>query len=259
VGSTVRLYRHLDDRAEISLQSTAEASTLRTFFETDPTELLAAAAEATKTLEPRPGTETEAMLAATLASARTAFLETAAPRGVFKEIDADEFEAVYRGRGDNDEPSPVQEVAAGSQFLALFAVTLGEAVSSRIRDLFAARELAEGYLLDQIASFTADALAQASARRFEAAVGAPGLAVLPYSPGYCGWAVSGQHALFGRLRPDEIGITVNDSALMQPVKSVSGVLIAAPVAVHTFEPRFACCAACTTMECSERIASLLSE
>ena len=140
--------------------------------------------------------------------------------------------------------------------LALFAVTLGVQISERISALFDAGEFAEGYILDQVASFAADELADIAARRFQTDSARSDLAVLPYSPGYCGWHVSGQQALFAHLQPDEIGISLNDSCLMQPTKSVSGVLVLAPVEAHEFSPAFPCCATCTTLACQERAASL---
>jgi cobalamin-dependent methionine synthase I len=143
--------------------------------------------------------------------------------------------------------------------LALFAVTLGEGISNHIDSLFASGELAEGYILDQVASFAADELAQIAGRRFEADRGVDDQRVLPYSPGYCGWHVSGQRALFDHLQPEEIGITINDSCLMHPIKSVSGVLVLAPIEAHSFSPAFPCCATCTTLECQDRIASLRSQ
>lgn len=46
-----------------------------------------------------------------------------------------------------------------------------------------------------------------------------------FSPGYCGWHVSEQKKLFS-LFPDKnpCGITLTDSSLMLPIKSVSGVI-----------------------------------
>jgi hypothetical protein len=44
-----------------------------------------------------------------------------------------------------------------------------------------------------------------------------------YSPGYCGWATVEQHKLFSLL-PTTLGIRLTESALMQPVKSVSGII-----------------------------------
>ena len=45
-----------------------------------------------------------------------------------------------------------------------------------------------------------------------------------YSPGYCDWPVSDQHNLFSLLPAGFCGITLTSSALMVPVKSLSGVI-----------------------------------
>ena len=45
-----------------------------------------------------------------------------------------------------------------------------------------------------------------------------------FSPGYCGWNVSEQHKLFSLLPGNFCGIRLTESALMDPVKSVSGII-----------------------------------
>jgi cobalamin-dependent methionine synthase I len=47
---------------------------------------------------------------------------------------------------------------------------------------------------------------------------------LPYSPGYCGMALSEQRTLFDLFRDFDVGVTLSDSCLMQPLKSVSGLI-----------------------------------
>jgi hypothetical protein len=81
--------------------------------------------------------------------------------------------------------------------------------------------------------------------------------VLPYSPGYCGWHVSGQLALFDCLGPDEVGVELSESCLMRPLKSVSGVLVAAEPEVHTFVNDFPFCGDCVDHQCRERIARVV--
>jgi hypothetical protein len=81
--------------------------------------------------------------------------------------------------------------------------------------------------------------------------------VLPYSPGYCGWHITAQARLFEFLHPEDIGITLNSSYLMQPLKSVSGVLVAGKGEIHKFRPKFSFCADCKTHQCVERMASVL--
>ena len=209
-------------------------------------------------LEARDGSQAVAAVQSIIDRSREVFVDGAWPHGLFQSLAVTDFDQIYRGRGDNDDDTPLEHIVDEAASLALFAVTLGEEVSERISVLFDAGELAEGYILDQVASFAADELAQIAGRRFQAASARDDMAVLPYSPGYCGWHVSGQRALFAHLRPDEIGISLNDSCLMHPIKSVSGVLVLAPVEAHEFSPAFPCCATCTTLDCQERIASLRS-
>lgn len=45
-----------------------------------------------------------------------------------------------------------------------------------------------------------------------------------YSPGYCGWNVREQQLLFSWLPPSFCGITLTDSCLMLPIKSVSSLI-----------------------------------
>ena len=154
----------------------------------------------------------------------------------------------------------VGRVYPRAEALALFVATVGEAVPARIRRLFDEDALAEGWMLDAVASAGADLLADRLAERFQRALverGKDGASVLPYSPGYCGWPTRGQRPLFDALRPEEIGVTLNDSCLMSPIKTVSGVLVAGPGAAHKFRPNFPFCEDCRTHECGRRMASVL--
>jgi len=172
--------------------------------------------------------------------------------------------AVLLGEGQNDPESPLENIFPRAAGLALFAATLGRPVSERIGELFADNDLALGYMLDSVASEAADRLSTLLAQRFVGALRSRGAAgeqtrVLPYSPGYCGWHISGQGRLFGRLRPAEVGIELNDSFLMQPMKSVSGVLVTGPGKIHKFRANFSFCENCQTHACRERMASVLSK
>jgi hypothetical protein len=233
----------------------AEDSVKKT-FETTPNELLMAADSAIRGLRAGNGSPAATTVHNILAQSREVFVDHARPSGLYQSLSAEEFDEVYQGAGENEDDTPLEHVVEDAVALALFAVTLGQGISDRISALFDAGQLAEGYILDQVASFAADELATMAGRRFQAECPRDGLVVLPYSPGYCGWHVSGQQALFDHLRPGEIGISLNDSCLMHPIKSVSGVLVLAPVEAHEFSPAFPCCTTCTTLACQERIATL---
>jgi len=68
--------------------------------------------------------------------------------------------------------------------------------------------------------------------------------------------VSGQRALFAYVGPDAIGVTLNESCLMHPLKSVSGVLAAGPADIHRFTPAWAFCADCRNRTCLVRMKQL---
>ena len=46
---------------------------------------------------------------------------------------------------------------------------------------------------------------------------------------------------------------------MHPIKSVSGVLVAAPIEAHEFDPALPCCTVCTTFACRDRVDSIRGE
>ena len=190
--------------------------------------------------------------------AAAVFVDEARPVGVFEELSLEELLAVSRDGRPPGEESVLERVAPLGRRLALFAATVGEPVCGRIRRLFDEGDAPLGFLLDAVASEATAALAEEIGDAFLGERHAPGLAVLAYSPGYCGWPVSGQRPLFARLRPDETGVSLGESALMSPIKSVSGVLVAAPPHAHRFRPDFEFCDLCVERTCLERMASLRS-
>jgi hypothetical protein len=198
-------------------------------------------------------------LGALLEAALAAYLETAEPRAIIGGISREEFRGVYRGEGRNAPETPLETVLAGAERLALFVATVGGAVTARIRDLFSRNEPALAAMLDSVASAAADRLTVLLGVRSLGPVdgaGANGTRVLAYSPGYCGWHVSGQRALFAFLEPGEIGVTLNPSCLMEPLKSVSGVLVSGPAGIHRFAPAYAFCAECRDQPCRTRNAAV---
>ena len=198
-----------------------------------------------------------ARLATLFEQAVALFASLAAPAIVFERLTRDEFAFIYDGAGGNAPASPLESIYPHADRLALFTATLGPAIDHTILEETQRGNPALGYVLDGAASHAADRLAYIAAERFAAVASQSGSwRVLPYSPGYCGWHVSGQRALFARLQPQEIGVTLTASCLMRPLKSVSGVLVAGPPAIHRFRPTFPFCDACATHACRARMASI---
>ena len=189
------------------------------------------------------------------------YLALAEPRAILGFVEPDAFTGIYQGEGLNSHETPLESVVPRASRLALFVATVGERVSAEISDLFARQQPAAGYMLDAVASEAAEDLATAAGRELLARLESrgeltTGARVLPYSPGYCGWHVSGQRKLFAFLEPEAIGVTLNQSCLMQPLKSVSGVLVVGDTATHRFHPTYAFCERCGTKQCRDRMASV---
>ena len=195
------------------------------------------------------------------ASGTTLFAERAAPQGIAADIAPDDFAEVYRGEGQNAPDGPVAAIFPRAEHLALFAVTLGEQIGAALDQCFASGDFPLAYMLDAMASVAADETAELAERRFAATLRARGWntpdgAALRYSPGYCGWNVSGQKRLFAYLQPATIGLTLTESCVMQPLKSVSGVLIAGPKVIHRFSPTYDFCETCEDRTCRGRMREL---
>ena len=189
------------------------------------------------------------------------FRSEARPKGIVAEVDQDEFSAIYEGAGDNDSPSPLLEIFPRAEVVTLFAVTLGASLSDRVSALFDDGKLALGATLDAAASegteragIHLDGVVLDDARTNGRADAAS--RILRYSPGYCGWNLTGQRALFAALRPEEIGIRLTDSCLMEPLKSISGVMVVGPAEIHEFTDDYSFCSVCRTHDCRRRIREL---
>ena len=230
---------------------------MRRSFRIAPSEFLPEPAAVLRAQGILPGRDPGDRTRAICADALALLAEIAAPRALFSEVAVDEFALVYHGEGNNSEPSPLAAIAHGAERLALFALTLGDAVSERIDRLIAERDFALGAMLDSAASEAAECVADALETRYrdETALAAE-LALLRYSPGYCGWHISGQRELFASLRPAEIGIELRESCLMEPMKSISGVLVGGPAEIHLFDDAYHFCVECSTHECRTRIRAL---
>jgi len=187
--------------------------------------------------------------------------ETAAPVGVLREISASAFAHVYLGEGKNELRTPVGDIFDRADHLALFAVTLGARPGHEIGRRFESNDFALACMLDSAASLAADRAAAVAERRFSEMLHktgrtTPATGVLRYSPGYCGWHISGQRKLFGFLHPEQIGLTLRESYLMEPLKSVSGVIVAGHRDIHNFPISYQFCRDCETRSCRQRLRAL---
>lgn len=196
---------------------------------------------------PGPSERVNAMIARAL----EIFEREADPAAIYTDVTPADFARIYLGEGANAARTPLEEIYARATHLALFAATVGQRLSDRIQILFDAGDYALGAVLDAVASEGTEQIGTLLERHCLTA--AENLRFLRYSPGYCGWDISGQRALFDALKPEEIGITLSSTYLMTPLKSISGVLVGGPAEIHSFVADYTFCETCTDKGCRARI------
>jgi hypothetical protein len=132
---------------------------------------------------------------------------------------------------------------------AFFICTAGEGISRRSQDLLTGEDPVLGYVFHELGSMIVEAAADQLQTEIERNALSDGLLITNrYSPGYCHWNVADQHKLFSFFPPNCCGITLTDSALMYPIKSVSGIIgLGADVSFRDYT-----CSLCSQIDCFHR-------
>ena len=195
------------------------------------------------------------------ASAIQSFSKIAEGRFIIADLPADEFEAILAGEGENASDAIVGEIYPRAETLAVYALTMGAEVSDEITRLFDAGDFPVAAMLDSVASNAAHNGSLFVEQWFKNSLSVDdnnshNKAALTYSPGYCGWNISGQGKLFRFLHPERIGITLNDSYLMTPLKSISGALVYGRKDIHVFRINYSYCKDCKNKSCLDRMKDL---
>lgn len=112
-----------------------------------------------------------------------------------------------------------------SKAIAAFLCTAGPDIEKWSKQLTANSEEMKGYVADTFGSLIVEYATNRIQEALKKQMKEEGLKITNrYSPGYCGWETSDQHRLFTLYPENFCGITLSDSALMHPVKSVSGII-----------------------------------
>ena len=183
------------------------------------------------------------------------YKELAAPKGIISKIDKADFIAIMQGEGMNEYRIPLEQIIEEADHLALYAFTMGSVLSDKIHQLIHDKDYPLGYVLDIIASQSTEKATEVEEERISDTYREKISKVksLLYSPGYCGWHITAQHKLFKYLEPQKIGISLNESSLMTPIKSVTGVMVSGLRKTHYFKNNFYFCKSCQNFACRERI------
>lgn len=106
---------------------------------------------------------------------------------------------------------------------ALFVATSGETFDSWNTEIKDKNDWVDIFIADSIGTCIAEKAGEYIEIQLEKEIG-----ILKhtnrFSPGYCGWSLIEQRELFSLLPNDVCGITISESCLMHPIKSISGII-----------------------------------
>ena len=109
--------------------------------------------------------------------------------------------------------------------IALFVCTAGEVFSSCSNRYNKEGDYLKGFIIDTVGSLVVERSMDLIQQKLESDFSRSGLRITNrYSPGYCNWPTQDQRQLFSLLPENPCNIRLSDSALMIPVKSVSGIM-----------------------------------
>ena len=150
------------------------------------------------------------------------------PRGVFRFLrvaSKNEKRITFKESSFVIRSKQVIRMLDNSDPVIVFMVTIGPPLEQEVDSLIKRGEMTRGVILDAIGSETADAVAEKLHKVvLKQMAEEKGFSVTPrFSPGYGDWPVTVQKELLELCSGSLIGISVNESFLMIPKKSVSAV------------------------------------
>ncbi len=112
-----------------------------------------------------------------------------------------------------------------SEKIAFFMMTAGQGIESWSREKTRSGDPLLGYIIDLLGSEVVESAMDLMQDEIEVEMETQGYHITNrYSPGYCGWQVKEQQKLFSLFPENFCGISLSESSLMIPIKSVSGII-----------------------------------
>ncbi len=134
----------------------------------------------------------------------------------------------------------------GVEYLAFLLVTAGHNFESWIKNKKSEGDIMAEFLCSSIGSVIADKAADVIESEIKKEAEGSGMGITNrYSPGYCDWSVKEQEIIFRLLPAGTTGVSLTNSFLMSPVKSVSGIIGLG----HGIKHRPYACEVCNIEDC----------
>ncbi len=138
-----------------------------------------------------------------------------------------------------------------SREMAALIATAGPELESLATELLGQGRHLEALIVSSVAAERAEAAAAVVIERLREDGSARGLSpTLPYSPGYCGMALTEQTKLFSLFGEETAGVELTAECLMKPLKSVSALVGLGPEG--EVEQNLTPCERCDRQQCAMR-------
>lgn len=109
-----------------------------------------------------------------------------------------------------------------SDKIIVFTCTAGKQICDYAKEEYKT-DVLKGFLIESLANVVVETAMDKIQDKMREEFRAQNLLISNrYSPGYCSWNVEEQHKLFKLLPTNFCGVSLSESALMQPIKSISG-------------------------------------
>jgi hypothetical protein len=123
--------------------------------------------------------------------------------------------------------------------IIVFTCTVGKQLCDAIEEAYKT-DVLKGFLIDSLANAVVETAMDKIQEKMREDYKSQNLLISNrFSPGYCSWNVAEQHKLFELLPKDFCGVSLTDSALMKPLKSISGFIGGGKnITYHQYKCRF---------------------
>ena len=109
-----------------------------------------------------------------------------------------------------------------SNKIIVFTCTAGKPICDYAKEAYKT-DVLKGFLIESLANVVVETAMDKIQDKIREEYRTQNLLVSNrYSPGYCSWDVAEQHKLFELLPDNFCGVSLTESALMRPIKSISG-------------------------------------
>jgi hypothetical protein len=133
--------------------------------------------------------------------------------------------SVYFKSGNIFNGPNISRILKGSEIAVIFMLTLGKEVDDLIKKVREGGDTLGTIIMDSITTEMLHVAGDQAGRIIKKNITVPDdyASTCPYSPGQYKWTIEEQKELFNMVDGSKIGISLNQSYLMIPFKSISGV------------------------------------